>query len=442
MIKESICYLFVSIIFLFFSINAFAKNSIDSCIHLTPHIRDTLFYDKAKVIKGDKSEIQIKFPHPQVCKLYNLKCKERVIKPNEIVAIGNICEDSVFIQVVNRTLVENGYTASISGWVNKNKLHFIKETENERIKRKKRRYERVNKENPLINAKYFKSPYIPLHDKDITLASLETKLEALEYGILRNDIDFIQKLAIDKKLFSDSTSCRFLLKATYSDPAILELLISKGLNVNCSKNLITPLISTAGMRASKGSVLKWYRLGHSYNIKPRPIKTAKLLIENGAKVNREIKLSSNVSALNSAISVNNIEMMNFLIENGADVNDYVVKKWQKAPTSLMYAIKKYRGDPSAIDLLILSGADLNYKSKFGYNHVCEKTTSGRCPYNGQTALTLAVQHNYYPIVKLLLDNGADPLLCRRTKRKDGCPITIAKKNGNKELEELISKYIK
>ena len=437
MIKESSRYLVILIILQFFSTSAYAKNSLDSCIHITSLIGEVLFYDKARIVGGNKPTIKIQFPHPKICQSYDFRCKEIEVKPNELVAVGNVCGDSVFIKVVDNT--------GIKGWIDRDKLKFLKETELEHNKRKKRRYERANKKNSLIYNRYFKSASVPLHDTGIKSVTLEEIFEAMEYAILRNDIDFIRKLSNDKRLFSEPKHCSLLFRATYADPAILELLINKGLNVNCLNEYGgTPLMSAAATNVAKDSVLKWHRVGNSYNLKPNPIKAAKLLIENGAKVNRESNINKASSALNSAIKNNTVDMVAFLIDKGADVNNYVINKTQKAPTSLMYAIKQYSLylDPTVVDLLLSNGADINYKSKLGYNYVCNNSTLGRCPYDGQTALTLAVQDNYYPVVKLLLESGADPQVCRRSKRKDACPVEIAKNNKNKELEELILTYIK
>jgi ankyrin repeat protein len=445
MIKESSYYLVLSIILQFFSASVYAKNNLDSCIHLTSLFGDSLFYDKAKVVGGNEPKTQIQFPHPKICQSYDFKCKTREIKPNELVSIGNVCGDSVFIKVVDRTLIENGYKTDIKGWIDKEKLKFINETDLERLKRKKRKFERANKSNSLIYKRYFQSDAVSIHDTDFESVTLEEIFEAMEYAILRNDTGFIRELSNDKRLFSEPKHCSLLFRATYADPEILELLINKGLNANClDKYGGTPLMSAAATNVAKGRVLEWHRIGNSYNLKPNPIKAAKLLIKNGAKVNRESNINKASSALNYAIANNAVDMVAFLIDKGADVNNYVIKKTQKAPTSLMYAINQYSLylDPTVIDLLLSNGADINYKSKLGYNYICNNSTPGRCPYDGQTALTLSVQDNYYPVVKLLLEAGADPLLCRRSKREDACPIDIAKKNNNKKIEELILTYIK
>lgn len=418
--------------------SAYSENKIENCTHLNSiGWSDSLMYDKAILTGEENSEVKIRTPHPEICALYNFQCKEIVVDPKALVAIGNICKDWVFVGAV----LENGYISSAVGWVEKGKLKFLEPTEEEKVEREKNRYERANKNNLIINAKYFSDLKAHKLEQYITSSSTDEKYEAIKYGVLRNDFDFIQKLIVsDGNLITHPKICKLLSKATGSDIKILQLLIESGVDVNCAqKHERTPLMAAASINSSTGRVLSWFRHGNSFNLKPDPISSAKLLIKKGSKINGD----NDFSAVNSAISKNNIEMLSLLIKNGANVNNYVIKKWQKAPTSLMYAVKQFtlHEDPSAIDLLISGGADINYKSKFGYNHVCEKTTSGRCPYNGQTALTLAVQANSYSVAKLLLENGANPLLCRRTKRKDGCPLEISKLNNNKELEVLILKHI-
>lgn len=420
--------------------NVYSKESIESCAHLIPiGWSNALMYDKAILVSKDKSEITANSPHPKVCELYDFPCKQEILKPSEIVAIGNVCKDWVYVG----TLRENGYIGLQRGWVKKENLNFVEATKEEKIKRENSRFERANKDNKIIFGRYFSN--IKVSDEYIRSLSEDEKYEAISYAILRNDIEFVEKLISNyDELKNHPKSCKLLSKSTGSDEGILRRLLEIGLDVNCSsKTEQTPLAVAASINSATGKVLSWYRYGNSYNLQPNSIDSAKLLIKNGIKINGDNEYSKEFSALNSAISTNNIEMLRLLIENGSDVNNYVVKKWQKSPTSLMYAVRKFKlhNDPSAVDLLISNGAEINYRSKFGYNFVCEKTTPGRCPYNGQTALTLAVQDNFYPIVKLLLEAGANPMLCRRTKRKDGCPLEISRVNNNKELENLLLKHI-
>ena len=101
-----------------------------------------------------------------------------------------------------------------------------------------------------------------------------------------------------------------------------------------------------------------------------------LVLAIGIVVDDAIVVVENVDAARIVVRVtdsknsnNAVDMVALLIEKGADVNNYVNEKTQKAPTSLMYAIYRYSVylDPTVIDLLLSNGADINYKSTFLLN---------------------------------------------------------------------------
>lgn len=106
-----------------------------------------------------------------------------------------------------------------------------------------------------------------------------------------------------------------------------------------------------------------------------------LLISKGADVNTKSEYGR--TALHSAASCNNIEVMKLLILHGADVNakDYGV-------TALHYAAKY--NHIKAAELLISHGADVNAKD-----------------YNKMTALDYATQNDFKEIAELLISNGAN-----------------------------------
>ena len=90
-----------------------------------------------------------------------------------------------------------------------------------------------------------------------------------------------------------------------------------------------------------------------------------------------------------------------------------------------------------IELLLRHGADVNYRSKLRYDENCDRTTSGKCTFRGQTALTRAATEEHYTIVKLLLENGANPLL----PREDGkSPRQVACDWKHIDVAKLIKKY--
>ncbi len=145
------------------------------------------------------------------------------------------------------------------------------------------------------------------------------------------------------------------------------------------------------------------------------VEIAKILLEYGAGVNDGLRHSrhwrgpitssgshsSHITPLQGAINKGNKEMALFLLENGAEDRG-----------SLSAAV--YKGDKELIQLLLEKGADIN---------------------NG--ALISAIYSNNKEMIQLLLEKGADV----NYEDIDGnTALDYAKRNGNKEIEELLLKY--
>jgi ankyrin repeat protein len=106
----------------------------------------------------------------------------------------------------------------------------------------------------------------------------------------------------------------------------------------------------------------------------------------------------------------------------------------------MHAVNWYslRWDSTLVGLLLQHGANIDFKNELPYDAHCDKSTSGKCTFRGQTALTRAAADGYYPVVKLLLEHGANPCL----HRQDGAtPVQIARENKHEDVAKLIEKYI-
>lgn len=117
----------------------------------------------------------------------------------------------------------------------------------------------------------------------------------------------------------------------------------------------------------------------------------KILLEN--KPNLEISNSyDGSSAIIEACEYKSydIKFVELLIKKGANVNDVQVdiEKEGKIKTPLMMAVKT--GKLNLVDLLVKSGADINYQNEYG-----------------QSALSESIMVNRYNIAYFLLQNGAD-----------------------------------
>ena len=117
------------------------------------------------------------------------------------------------------------------------------------------------------------------------------------------------------------------------------------------------------------------------------LEIVKLLLERGANVNAKNEIGSTV--LMFADQSNNLEIIQLLLGKGANIN----AEDNNGLNALHYAAR-YSNSLEIVKLLLESGVNVNAKSK-----------------KGNTPLMLAGRNeneNYLNIVKLLLDNGANP----------------------------------
>ena len=98
------------------------------------------------------------------------------------------------------------------------------------------------------------------------------------------------------------------------------------------------------------------------------------------------KANMSVSGMTPLMAADRLEVVKFLIENGADIH---VKSNQRL-TCLHYAV--ISGECEILKFLLDNGANVNEN---GINEM-----------NGTTALQLAVQQGHLNMVKLLIENGA------------------------------------
>jgi ankyrin repeat protein len=184
-------------------------------------------------------------------------------------------------------------------------------------------------------------------------------------------LDSLLQTGIDVNITEEDKGATVLLIASsfkdYED--VVLYLISRGADVNFrGKDGRTPLIWAAG----------------------NSFESTKILLENGADVNARGNdgmtafIQSTFGILSKKVST---DVMDLLLEYGADVNSALISKNAAGWTALHFAA--INGDISLVEYLILQGANVNHTSD-----------------GGSTALSLARQEKYEALVSLLKEHGA------------------------------------
>ncbi|MEI6851411.1 MAG: ankyrin repeat domain-containing protein [Bacteroidota bacterium] len=178
---------------------------------------------------------------------------------------------------------------------------------------------------------------------------------------------------------------------------------------------------------------------------------AKVLIQNGAKINNRFEAIIEFTPLTYAIENENIEVLNFLVENGVDVNQGMDNS-EYVP--LIHAIRK--NNFNFVEIIVNKNCKLNFTctlsgSKFSpLSLAIEKSyidiasflitknanVNYVCSDNGETPIFMAIRQNKIKVVELLINNKADI----NKKRTDGyTPLMLA---YQKRYEEIIQLLIK
>ncbi|MBO5997193.1 MAG: ankyrin repeat domain-containing protein [Alphaproteobacteria bacterium] len=133
------------------------------------------------------------------------------------------------------------------------------------------------------------------------------------------------------------------------------------------------------------------------------------LLDVGVNVNA--KDCTGESPLSQAVKANQTEVVEFLIDSGANVNAFC-----DLDTILMEAAKF--SNPEIVMALIEAGADVNAESYW----------------DQQTALMYAVKDNSPEVVEILLGYGADDLAINYD---DETPRSLAEERGNQKILDLV-----
>ena len=186
-----------------------------------------------------------------------------------------------------------------------------------------------------------------------------------------NALDSLLNSGIDINVTEKDKGATILLIAcSFKDyENVVSILISRGADVNFKgKDGRTPLMWAAG----------------------NSLETTKILLESGADVNAKgddgmtAFIQSTFGILSKKVDT---EVMDLLLENGANVNFALSSRDAAGWTSMLFAV--VNGDYDLVKYLLSQGANVNHTSN-----------------EGSTALSLARQEKYKEIISLLRKHGA------------------------------------
>ncbi|MBQ3586655.1 MAG: ankyrin repeat domain-containing protein, partial [Synergistaceae bacterium] len=214
------------------------------------------------------------------------------------------------------------------------------------------------------------------------------------------------------------------LAVTANKPRVVKWLIDLGADVNTKSDAgYTPLTYTALMQVKdlriKGTrnispsiIVSLMKAGAVYDeamiiaVKSGNIPFLELILENGADINRKCWFEAEQTPLAAAMFTGeqgiDAEMVKFLADNGADVNEIFALGEETFTTALNVSITSDR--PDIAEILLSHGADPNYRDP-----------------SGRTALVYAVVTGE-EILRVLLSHGADPNIADKNKRT---PLMLA-----------------
>ncbi|MGX9891852.1 ankyrin repeat domain-containing protein [Wolbachia endosymbiont of Protocalliphora sialia] len=232
-----------------------------------------------------------------------------------------------------------------------------------------------------------------------------------------SEYDKSKNLDLDAK---DSTGYTALHKAVFSGRFDeVKLLIDKGVRVDVQdKHELTPLFY-AVINNDEKMIKFLVEIGNAdvnlgkYNnplgmaISRGRMELAEYLIDKGADINRQDNIGR--TFLHKAAEGGNLAAVKFLVEKGARLD--VLDEWNDTPLHLTANVEVNKGHTEVVDYLIKNGADINLTHNY-------------------TPIHLAITRGNLDMVKCLIDNGADLYIKRAC---DGTPLTYAKQQGQVEI---------
>ncbi|MDR0389512.1 MAG: ankyrin repeat domain-containing protein [Spirochaetaceae bacterium] len=237
----------------------------------------------------------------------------------------------------------------------------------------------------------------------------------LEYAISMKDAAIVQLMlecGVDPNESSHLSSDSLFYAVTIGTPEIVRLLIEAGADTDPENRYgdYQPLPAAVDLQNHEA---------------------ARMLIEAGAVVNRPMDFYDTL--LSRAVKKNDEAMVKLLLEGGADINDSRHPGYYRGHTPLTRAITD--GNMDMVRLLLDAGADINSPGEYGNGPLQEAIKKGNTALtmeflalgarvntpDGTPPLFFAVQDGNIPLMRTLLDAGADI----RTERENSTALSRA-----------------
>lgn len=427
-----------AVILAIFGLSANAQSAtVPECAHWTTAFVFTEFMPHAEVAGTQEERLLLYQQNPQLCAEENLgRCTTRqYLITGDRVVIGHQCEAWAHVEFyASRKRIRT------TGWVQLSRLKMLEPDQKMLAAQAKWSSPMKRGDTPLEKATTADSI---TEVKALVKTGAELN-QALALAITRRKSGLaIALIELGAKPSEVSEPCLLTGNAIYGELRALSAILEAGAVINCTtgSQLSSPLKGLA--RADRAGRPRSKAMGLLDPGLDNPIEALKLLVRHGADLN--IKDAWGGTPLRATVEHNNVDIATALLDMGADAINYIDDSTsmgeQTGNTILMHAVDWYslRRDSSLVRQLLKHGADINFKNKLPYDSHCDKTTSGKCTFRGQTALTRAATDGYYPIVKLLLEHGANPAL---TRQDGATPAQIARENKHEDVANLIEEYIK
>jgi len=283
---------------------------------------------------------------------------------------------------------------------------------------------KLDKVTPFINAVYEENfeiaKYLLGKGADINAADGKGNT-AFMYAVKNNSeeefLNYLISKGADINIRNNYGESALIYGVKFSNRNILEFLLKRGAYYTAlprEKRLIDMYAMKEGGEEFV-NFIKSYSINVFIEKKKEPLieaaksnnlKIAKYLIEQGEDIN--MRDEKGIGILSHAVITADIQFIEYILSKGMDINI----KDNENKTPLFYAVITERTE--VVKYLIENGADINIKDT-----------------KDMTPLEFAIEKNNYEILKHLLNYGAKP---------DNKTVSMLKKNGNKDIYELIKKY--